>query len=157
VAACGPGGGGSIAPSAAASSEPSGSEGAGEIYTIGVTDDATLGAYLTGADGMTLYIFKNDSADTSTCADACAAKWPPLTVEPGESAEAGDGVTGELGTISRADGTTQVTYDHQPLYYFADDAAAGDTNGQGIGGAWFVAPVSDETPMPSASYSHGDY
>jgi predicted lipoprotein with Yx(FWY)xxD motif len=137
--------------------EPSGSEGAGEVYSIGVTDDATLGAYLTGADGMTLYIFKNDSADTSTCADACAAKWPPLTVEAGESAVAGKGVSGELGTITRADGTTQVTYDHQPLYYYADDAAAGDTNGQGIGGVWFVAPAGGDSAAPSETPSRGDY
>lgn len=166
LAACGPGGAGSTQPSTAASTEPStaastepspepsASEG-GEAYTVEAVADASLGTYLTGEDGKTLYVFKSDAADTSNCNDACATSWPPFVVEADEIVEAGAGVTGTLATITRADGTLQVAYDHQPLYYYSGDAAAGDTNGQNMGGLWFVAPVSGESP--SASPSGGRY
>ncbi len=32
----------------------------------------------------------------------------------------------------------QTTYNGWPLYYFAEDAAAGDVNGQGVGDKWYV-------------------
>ena len=173
VAACGPGSGAgstepstppSAAPSAAASTEPSvepsltpgASEGGGVVFIVNMTDDATLGAYLTGDEGRTLYIFTNDSPDTSTCNDACAAAWPPFTI--GSSGiEAGPGVTGSLGTIERADGSTQVTYDHQPLYYYSGDTAAGDTNGQNMSNVWFVALVGGNAGAASPSPGRGDY
>lgn len=98
-----------------------------------------LGAYLTGDNGLTLYTFKPDSANTSTCADACARSWPPFTIGADDTLAAGDGVGGDLTTFARADGTLQVAYDGAPLYYFANDTSPGDTNGQGLGNAWFVA------------------
>ncbi len=98
-----------------------------------------VGAYLTGEDGRTLYTFKPDSANTSTCTDACAANWPPFVVGAGDSVTAGSGVSGTLATFVRPDGTLQVAYNGAPLYYFANDTKAGDTNGQGVGGKWFVA------------------
>ena len=148
----------SVAPSTEPSTEPSlepgASEGGGVVFVVNMTDDATLGAYLTGEDGLTLYIFTNDSPDTSTCSDACADAWPPFTV--GDSGvEAGPGVTGTLGTITRADGSTQVTYNQQPLHYYSGDAAAGDTNGQNMNNVWFVALVSGGSA--SASPGRGDY
>ena len=168
LAACGPGGAGSStepstaastepssAPSTEPSTEPSASE-AAEAYVVNMTDDATLGAYLTGEDGKTLYIFTVDAPDTSNCNDACADAWPPFVVEAGETVEAGDGVTGTLATIARADGSMQVTYDHQPLYYYSGDAAAGDTNGQNMNNVWFVAPVTGATGSASPS-GKGDY
>jgi len=110
----------------------------GEEATILVATDATLGDYLTDAEGLTLYHFTNDTPGSgeSACVDACANAWPPLTVtgEPTASADA----PGELATIERPDGSTQVTYDGQPLHHFASDAAPGDTNGQGVGGVWFI-------------------
>jgi predicted lipoprotein with Yx(FWY)xxD motif len=98
-----------------------------------------LGAYLTGPDGLTLYTFKPDSANTSTCDGGCAEAWPPFTVAVDATLEPGDGVEGELTTFTRADGSLQVAYDGAPLYYFANDTKAGDTNGQGLGDNWFVA------------------
>jgi len=103
------------------------------------TGSGTLGTYLTGVNGMTLYTFKKDSANTSVCTDTCAGNWPPLTVAAGVTPTAGSGVTGAFTTFTRADGTLQVAYGGKPLYYFANDTSAGDTNGQGIGGFWFVA------------------
>jgi predicted lipoprotein with Yx(FWY)xxD motif len=115
--------------------EPASGEGA----TVNMTEDATLGAILVGPDGLTLYTFTNDTpgSGTSACSGGCATNWPPLTVDGEPSA--GDGVTGALATIERDDGTTQVTYDGAPLYYFAGDSAPGDTNGEGVGNIWFVA------------------
>lgn len=130
-----------LAPTAAATPTAVATPAAGGL-TIGSTTNATLGDYLTGLNGMTLYVYKNDSADTSTCTAACATNWPPLTVATGTMVTGPSAATAGFGTITRADSTTQVTYNHMPLYYFAGDSAAGDTNGQGKGGVWSVAPVS---------------
>lgn len=115
------------------------SEAAGEAAEVNVATAAGIGSFLTGKDGRTLYVFKQDAPDTSNCTGGCASAWPPLTVGAGQSAKAGAGIGGTFGTIARDDGTTQVTYDGAPLYYFGGDAEAGDTNGQGLNGVWFVA------------------
>jgi predicted lipoprotein with Yx(FWY)xxD motif len=134
----------STAPSSApasteASSAPSEAAGGAPTLTI-VSTNATVGDYLAGADGKTLYTFSPDSApNTSTCTGDCAANWPAFVLKPGETAVAGAGVTGTIATFARDDGTTQVSYNGKPLYYFAGDKAAGDTTGQGIGGKWFAA------------------
>jgi predicted lipoprotein with Yx(FWY)xxD motif len=96
--------------------------------------ETSLGSVLT-ADGMTLYGFTPDTEGVSTCYDACADNWPALTGEP----TVGAGLDAALfGTAPRTDGTTQVTIDGHPLYFFAADAAPGDTNGQGVGDKWYV-------------------
>ena len=94
---------------------------------------------------MTLYVFFADTDGTSTCYDDCAASWPAF-VAAGEVKAGGGGDIDEslLGTTERDDGTLQVTFNDQPLYYFSGDAAAGDTNGQGIGDVWYVvSPAGD--------------
>jgi predicted lipoprotein with Yx(FWY)xxD motif len=110
--------------------------------TLASTNDAKLGGYLTGANGMTLYILTKDTADTSSCTGTCATNWPPLTVASGATIAGPTGAMSAFATIARADGTMQVTYNHWPLYYFSGDSVAGDTNGQGKSGTWFVAPLS---------------
>lgn len=92
--------------------------------------------YLVGPNDMTLYTNSNDSADHSSCGTGCQDSWPPLT---GESATGDDGVAGTFATLVREDGSTQVTYNGMPLYYYAGDSAAGDTNGDGAGGVWYLA------------------
>jgi predicted lipoprotein with Yx(FWY)xxD motif len=133
-----------------ASSAP-GSAGAATSITLGMTNDPTLGAYLTGGSGMTLYVLTQDTPDTSTCTGTCATNWPPLTAASGAAVTGPTGATGSFATIDRSDGTVQVTYNHMPLYYFAGDSAAGDTNGQGKNGVWFVAPLSGSVPSAGAS------
>lgn len=89
-----------------------------------------------GSNTMTVYTFAKDVAHsgTSACTGACLAKWPALTVPAGSTPVAGAGVTGTLGTITRTDdGTFQVTYNGLPLYFFANDKAPGDTNGNYTG------------------------
>ena len=85
-----------------------------------------------GSNGMTVYTFTSDTAGSgkSACSGGCLTKWPALTVAVGVTPTAGGGVTGQLGTITRADdGSLQVTYNGLPLYFFQNDKAPGDTNG----------------------------
>ena len=112
--------------------------GGAESYVVNAAS-GSVGAYLTGKDGRTLYTFKPDSSNTSTCTGGCAGSWPPFVVDDGDTLTAGAGVSGKLTTFARPDGSMQVAYNGAPLYYFASDAKAGDTNGQGAGGKWFVA------------------
>ncbi|HYI22661.1 MAG TPA: hypothetical protein VEX62_08505 [Candidatus Limnocylindrales bacterium] len=119
------------APSATASAEPSESPGGIVIET-----DST-GAFLVAPDGYSLYVFDNDEPGVSNCDGDCLDNWPAFTSD-GELT-GGEGVTGIFATITRADGTTQVTYDGAPLYFFANDEAPGDTNGDGVGEVWHLA------------------
>jgi predicted lipoprotein with Yx(FWY)xxD motif len=124
---------------------------------------SNLGMILTDASGRTLYAFMKDTGDKSACTDAkCVATWPALTVPSGQQASAGDGATAEwIHSITRDDGSTQVSYGGHPLYYFSGDKAAGDTNGEGLLGQWFAVsgdgqPVQASAPAsasPSASAS----
>ena len=119
---------------------------------LGSATSATLGEYLTGQKGMTLYLNNVDMSGAVACTSDCAATWPPLAVAVGTAAAGPTGATGAFGTTKRSDGTLQVTYNGRPLYYFSGDSAAGDTTGNGktdSGGTWSVALVS--TMIPGAS------
>jgi predicted lipoprotein with Yx(FWY)xxD motif len=140
VAAC-TSGGASSAPSA------NGPSGAAAV-TVGTGSSATLGTYLTGPNGMALYTHAGDSATSSTCSGSCATAWPPLATTGQPIAAAG--VTGQLATLTRADGTMQVTYGGMPLYYWQGDTKAGDVTGNGVNG-FAIATVGGAAPMPSAS------
>jgi predicted lipoprotein with Yx(FWY)xxD motif len=137
------GGGGT--PSSAESPEPSTespepSEAPADA-TVAV-EESDLGQIVVDAEGRTLYVFFADTGSDSTCYDDCEASWPPLTVE-GEPV-GGDGIDGPLGTTEREDGSLQVTLDGHPLYYFAGDETAGDTNGQGLSDVWWVVSPEGE-------------
>jgi predicted lipoprotein with Yx(FWY)xxD motif len=118
--------------------------------TVNVSEVGTFGQALVDGTGMSLYVFLADTQNsgTSTCGDddGCAAEWPPL-ISDGDPV-AGAGVDAALlGTITRDDGTTQVTYNGWPLYLFAEDTAPGDANGQGLdefGGLWFLVSPTGE-------------
>jgi predicted lipoprotein with Yx(FWY)xxD motif len=100
-----------------------------------------LGSVLTDADGNTLYLFDPDAQGESVCYDQCETAWPPLVAD----ATAGEGVDEALlGTAPRTDGSTQVTYNGWPLYYFANDAAPGDINGQGVNDVWWVVDAAGD-------------
>jgi predicted lipoprotein with Yx(FWY)xxD motif len=156
AAACSSGGGATTAPitsaappaSTAPSSAPASTEASsapssaasGAVTLTVVSTNATVGAYLAGANGMTLYTFTPDATpNKSTCNGDCATNWPPLVVATGETPAADAGVSGTIATFARDDATTQVSYNGKPLYYFAGDKVAGDTAGQGLGGKWFAA------------------
>lgn len=104
---------------------------------VQLRNDATFGQVLTDADGFTLYFFAPDSKGSSNCSGGCINAWPvfnpsELTLDSGLDAS-------NFGSITRDDGANQTTYKGWPLYRFASDANAGDVNGDGSGGVWFVA------------------
>ena len=128
----------SAASSSAASSTAASSTTAAASATVSVAQNAQLGPTLVGPKGMTLYYRTKDSNGVSACTGSCATAWPPLTASGAPTA--GAGASGTLGTIQRSDGTTQVTYQGWPLYYYGADQKPGDAMGEKIGGVWFVAP-----------------
>jgi predicted lipoprotein with Yx(FWY)xxD motif len=111
---------------------------AGGVVTVA---DSSLGSILVDGEGNTLYLFTPDNQSESVCYDQCEAAWPPLVDE----FAAGDGADASLlSTAPRTDGTEQITYNGWPLYYFANDAAPGDVNGQGINDVWYVLSPAGE-------------
>jgi predicted lipoprotein with Yx(FWY)xxD motif len=100
----------------------------------------SLGPVLTGPDGLTLYTHAGDSASSSTCTGGCASAWPPLAVAAGAAATGGTGVTGAFATLTRDDGSIQVTYNGQPLYGWQGDTKAGDVTGDGVNGFSVAKP-----------------
>jgi predicted lipoprotein with Yx(FWY)xxD motif len=153
IAACQTGGAGS--PTAAA--------GAGGDALVTVADSSQVGEHVVDADGRSLYVFLNDSPGESACDGGCLEAWPPASVAEEAPLTAGEGITAQLGTLERADGTQQLTLDGWPLYRYAADADPGDITGEGVGGVWFVARADGvvpspgaETPEASATDSGGD-
>ena len=132
-----------------------GSAQAQEPATVDVSDSAQFGGILTDGSGNTLYLFTRDERNVSNCSGGCAGAWPPLatTGDP----VAGDGLVAGLGTLERADGSTQVTINGWPLYKFASDAAPGQTNGQGVGGSWFVVSVYGGPVQTGAEVQASDH
>ena len=128
--------------------------------TVTAGGNAELGDFLVGDNGFTLYIFTKDEPGVSVCSGPCEQLWPPLTVGAGVTPTAGDGVPGELGVTERDDGTRQITYNDRPLYFFSNDSAPGDTDGQGFVGRWFVAAAAGEqqtttSPTPASTGNAG--
>jgi predicted lipoprotein with Yx(FWY)xxD motif len=120
-------------PTETATAAPTAAATASAAATVEAKSVGTMGTVLVaGSNGMTVYQFAMDVKDsgTSACTGACLDTWPAVTVPAGSTPVAGSGVTGTLGTITRADdGALQVTYDGLPLYFFSGDKAPGDTNG----------------------------
>ncbi|TWF74435.1 putative lipoprotein with Yx(FWY)xxD motif [Pseudonocardia hierapolitana] len=97
----------------------------------------SLGETLT-SDGRTLYRFEADSAapPRSICENDCLAVWPPVLSDGSPITLDGAVDRTLVGTMQRADGTSQVTLAGWPLYWFVDDKAPGDVTGDGVGGNW---------------------
>ena len=144
LAACGSSGPGGPAPqssppeataSPAASAPESGAAAVSLKSLTGIGDEA-----LVDGDGRALYLFEADTGGKSTCMGECANDWPPLTASGMPAA--GSGVDQSLlGTVKRPDGTTQVTYNGHPLYYYEGDTGPGTAKGQDVsafGAKWYV-------------------
>ena len=132
------------AASAPAASAPAASAAQASAPASGGADvnlgTAGSGPILTGANGLTLYSHTGDSATVSTCTAGCATAWPPLTVTGGGQPTAASGVTGTLGTLTRDDGSIQVTYNGMPLYFWMNDTKPGDVTGDGVNGFSIATP-----------------
>ena len=149
VAACGGGG-------AATASPPKTSTGASATLRVA---SSSLGSILVNSTGRTLYLFKADVGAKSACTGACATAWPPLlaTGKP----TAGTGLTAsKLATITRSDGTQQVTYNGHPVYLFIKDKKPGQTTGQGVtafGAAWYALTPAGNQISTQPTTSGGGY
>ena len=161
----------------AAASSPSSAPAAGSpasastTGTVITTQAGPAGAFLTAGSGRAVYLWAKDGMNMSACSGACAAAWPAVPAT-GKLTAAGGAKASDLGTITRSDGTKQVTYDGHPLYYFVGDSAAGQANGQGsdnFGAKWWLvassgakitasgtAPAAN-APAPSSSNAGGGW
>jgi predicted lipoprotein with Yx(FWY)xxD motif len=115
---------------------------------INLSEDGT---HLVNAEGMSLYIFDNDTEElVSTCVDEdCATTWPPVVVPEGVTVVPGEGVDPELlVTFARPDETMQLAYNGDPLYLYSGDVEPGDTNGDGLFEVWHLAaPAPEVNPL----------
>ena len=129
--------------SAAPGSTASGSTASGSTLVL-KTAKGSAGIWLTDSAGRTLYLYTHDKGTTSECYGACAKAWPPLTTTGPVTISGKYTVQRDLGVTTRTDGTKQVTYGGHPLYYYKGDTAPGQTNGQGVGGVWFlIGPIAN--------------
>jgi predicted lipoprotein with Yx(FWY)xxD motif len=123
------------------------------------TMSTSKGKVLAKANGQTLYWFAKDTRFRSNCNGSCATYWPPVLGKP--TAAAGTVLPHGFGTIKRADGQTQATYDGHPLYTYVGDTTPGQVKGNGLdtsGGLWWAvtpsgADLKAAHPKPAASSS----
>ncbi|MFJ9611421.1 hypothetical protein ACIRS1_34290 [Kitasatospora sp. NPDC101176] len=164
VAGCGSSGSSAPAapasPSAPATPAPS-TPGTAANTSLQTATDPKLGTIVTDGAGFTLYRFDHDQSSPSkaTCNGDCASLWPP---EQDNGNVMLKGIDAKLvGSVTRDDGTKQVTLNGWPAYRYSPDSKPGDTKGQGVGGAWFALTPSggkagttgSSTPMPSTPAS----
>lgn len=93
------------------------------------------GGILTSQQGMTLYVFDKDVANSgkSACNGPCATNWPPLMAAEGALP------SGEYSIVVRDDGSRQWAVKGKPLYLWIKDQKPGDTTGDGVNQIWRVA------------------
>ena len=155
--------------SGSSSGAAAGSAGSSTVIT---TKTSSGGSFLTNGAGRSIYLFMADSSGKSTCDSACAAAWPPV-IATGQPTASGGAQASDLSTLTRTDGTKQVTYNGHPLYYFQGDTGPGMDKGQGLDnfGAkwWLVTPSgssittmvtisgsgSSSAPTPSSGGGYG--
>jgi predicted lipoprotein with Yx(FWY)xxD motif len=148
TAACSSSGGKPPAAASGASVTASGSSATAPAGALTIT---VVGGHLTDGSSRTLYLWVADKGGTSSCSGTCATVWAPV---PGPATPAaGSGVSAaQLSTITRSDGTRQVVYAGHPLYYFAEDGAAGSAKGEGsdgFGAKWWEVSASGQAVTTS--------
>ena len=140
--------------SSSSAAAPSGSA-SGSSAAVIATASSSAGTFLTDG-GRAVYLWVKDSSGMSACSGACAGAWPPVTTS-GAVTASGAAKASDLGTITRSDGTKQVTYDGHPLYFFAGDSSAGMASGQGSDsfGAkwWLVSPSGGDVTAAVSSFT----
>lgn len=108
------------------------------ITTATATVKGASTTILTNAQGLTLYYRTTDKPPSTVCSGSCAGAWPPLLFSGSGSPNSSNQLPGKLTALKDANGN-QVEYNGHPLYTFASDTGPGQTNGEGVGGIWFVA------------------
>ncbi len=107
--------------------------------TVITTGDSQFGPMLFNEKKQAIYIWELEESDKAECYGNCAEAWPPVLTD-GQPQATGDVNGSLLGTTKRTDGTTQVTYNGHPLYYYAHEAP-GEVKCHNIsthGGLWWV-------------------
>jgi predicted lipoprotein with Yx(FWY)xxD motif len=125
--------------------------------SVQVADNSEFGQILVTPDGKTLYTNTVDTPEDLRCTNSvCTGFWPPYTVDA--EPKASEEIPGSLGTVTRPDGSTQVTYNQQPLYTFYLDGQPGDTKGNGftdLGGTWHVVALGSSSGVSSSDSNSG--
>lgn len=119
------------------------------------TSDTGVGVIVTDQRHMTMYVFTQDrtAPPMSGCTGACAAQWPPAIVDSAGIPVSGGIDARALGTVTRPDGSKQLTLGGAPLYRYAGDSKPGDANGQGVDGTWFAStPTGAAAGHATAGY-----
>ena len=127
-----------------AAASPAGGSAAASGGTVITTAKSSAGTVLTNGSGKAVYLWVKDTGAMSNCNGACAGAWPPVTTT-GAATATGGAKASDIGTITRSDGTKQVTYDGHPLYYFSGDSGPGMASGQGsdaFGAKWWLVSAS---------------
>jgi predicted lipoprotein with Yx(FWY)xxD motif len=137
---------------ASSSSAAAGSSGSTVITTV----SSSAGTFLANGSGHAVYLWTKDSNGMSACSGACAGAWPPVTTT-GPVTASGGAKSSDLGTITRSDGSKQVTYDGHPLYFFSGDSGPGMASGQGNDGFgakwWLVSPSGSDVTAAVSSFT----
>ncbi len=145
--------GASSATTTAAATTPSGAETDTDAAAGGPgaqikVSDSEFGKMLFDSKDQAIYLFDKETSDKPDCYGACAEAWPPVLTQGQPQAAAGADAA-KLGTTKRRDGTTQVTYNDHPLYFYAHEGP-GEVlchNVEEFGGLWLVVqPSGDAAP-----------
>jgi predicted lipoprotein with Yx(FWY)xxD motif len=117
-------------------------------YTVMIGTNKAVGNYLVDGNGSSLYYFTKDPVGQSACNGDCIKNWPAFTVSSLVVPSALN--PADFATITRSDGTQQITFKGYPLYYWVKDAARGDLTGQGVGKVWYAVDPAKFPPAPAA-------
>ena len=160
AAACASGSSTSSSPGGAATGAPAGasSSAGGSGSVVIKTASSSGGTILTDGSGRAVYLWTKDSGGMSACSGACAGAWPPVMAS-GTVTASGTAKASDLGSITRSDGSKQVTYDGHPLYYYVGDSGSGTASGQGstqFGAQWWlVSPSGSDVTASVTSFTAG--
>jgi len=142
--------------SPAGASSPSAAASGGSGSTVITTVSSSAGTFLATSSGHAVYLWTKDGNGMSACSGACAGTWPPVTTT-GTVTASGGAKSSDLSTITRSDGTKQVTYDGHPLYFFSGDSGPGMASGQGNDGFgakwWLVSPSGSDVTAAVTSFT----
>ncbi len=121
------------------------------------TSSAKFGIFLVNPKGMPLYVASTDFGGRTACvSSACTAIWIPYIVQSSSNLTEATGLRGKLGTLTRSDGSLQLTFNNLALYTYAKDTQQDTPTGNGIGKIWYLATpnvypgnVGPSSPAPS--------
>ncbi len=119
--------------------------------TVSSATISGLGPVLTGSNGRTLYYLSAESSTSFQCTGGCTSTWHPYLVASTVTPTEASGVAGQVATTTRPEGTTQVTFNGHPVYFYQGDSAKGQANGQGISGVWYVLRTTAASGPPTST------